>query len=331
MRYPSNAPLLFTLLFGLLACTQKPPRVSQGTNSNVTMDGGETAPDAGAIDSGSVTNATDSGTTNTDAGNITVTVYDDCLLETPNGTIPQDLYTVNPVLSSSSFGIFKKATTIYGITLVAKDNVSDDFLRAVGQTIIEMFPQTVAKPSDQAEILRNLYAYKTVIPVFAGGESGIDEQAIRSIEGRFSICDIIMQGSEGQAMEVLEHILHHVTDIGLHAAFRDQWGMTNVSTLNRANAEAIAAGIYQTASYNDIDETHVRQRVILQEFAYWIVSSYWDLQTTYGPNEQEWTATTPTLLQMKAPTAYQLMEASIKDTMAAPSRSTLDGFTQWAH
>jgi hypothetical protein len=38
-------------------------------------------------------------------------------------------------------------------------------------------------------------------------------------EARNSVCDVICYSVGGQTMEVVEHILHHVTDVGFHFAF----------------------------------------------------------------------------------------------------------------
>ena len=45
------------------------------------------------------------------------------------------------------------------------------------------------------------------------------------------MCDTIFEyGGNGQAMEVVEHILHHITMVGLHYAFNDDWGVSKKST-----------------------------------------------------------------------------------------------------
>ena len=65
-----------------------------------------------------------------------------------------------------------------------------------------------------------------------------NEEQWREIENNNSVCDIIMQdgpvGPEGQVMEVVEHILHYVSDIGLHYAFPEVWGISEDSDLARA-------------------------------------------------------------------------------------------------
>ena len=77
-------------------------------------------------------------TTNSSSDDLTL--YNDCISTNPVGDVPSDLYTVQSPTPSDSYGDFSKSMTVYGITLVAKEDVSDDFLRAVGQTIVEIFP-----------------------------------------------------------------------------------------------------------------------------------------------------------------------------------------------
>ncbi len=71
-------------------------------------------------------------------------------------------------------------------------------------------------------------------------------------------------GSEpGQVMEVVEHILHFVSDVGLHYTFPNEWGISKKSKLWEAMQEAVEKGYYDISSYADIDEENVRDRVTL--------------------------------------------------------------------
>jgi len=251
--------------------------------------------------------------------------YTDCILTTASSDIPTDIYEIQSLTASPHHGQFTKSMTVYGITLVAKDDVSDAFLQTVGQAIVEIFPSDAEDPSTQQEIIQNLHRYNALIPVFAGGEAGIDPQAIESIPGDHSICDIIMSDTDGgQVMEVVEHLLHMISNVGLHYSHLDQWGLSNQSALYLSMQEAISSGIYNTTDYQSIDEEHILQRILLQEYAYWIISSHWDLQTEYGPNDGfEWKATTPQQLQDDLPSAHTLIQSTIAKTMASPSAETL--------
>ena len=84
-----------------------------------------------------------------------------------------------------------------------------------------------------------------------------------------------MQDVPGQVMEVVEHSLHYVTDIGLHCASPDQWGIAPDSVLVQGMRDAVERGNYDISQYPDIDDLEVRNRVLVQEFAYWAMSTAW--------------------------------------------------------
>ena len=79
-----------------------------------------------------------------------------------------------------------------------------------------------------------MYERKTAIPMFLGdGDPQMnrnEESQFDDLRRQYSICDIIKQiGGRGQAMEVVEHILHHITMVGLHFTFNDEWGVSRNS------------------------------------------------------------------------------------------------------
>ena len=84
-----------------------------------------------------------------------------------------------------------------------------------------------------------------------------------------------MQDVPGQVMEVVEHSLHYVTDIGPHYAYPDQWGVAPDSVLVQGMRDAVERGNYDISQYPDIDDLEVRNRVLVQEFAYWAISTAW--------------------------------------------------------
>ena len=256
-----------------------------------------------------------------------------CILTTPLGEVPDDLYQESGVIATDEYGPFTKKLSVYGITLIARDDASDAFMKRVAQTIKETFPQDERMdPALQEELMKNLYRYKTTIPVPKGRDMDFveeDEAVWRRVKSQNSICDIIMElGSEpGQVMEVVEHILHFVSDVGLHYTFPDEWGISKKSDLWRAMQEAVKKGYYDISSYADIDDEEVRDRVTLQEFAYWVISTAWNLQEPYGPaGEEEWTIKNASDLQAKLPDLYEVYERTVAKVMAAPSLSTLEKF-----
>jgi hypothetical protein len=254
-----------------------------------------------------------------------------CILASPTAEIPADLYQATDVVPTEEYKPFTKKLSVYGITLIGRDDISDDFMRKVAKTIKEIFPQNEAIDSElQKEVLRNMYRYKAVIPLFKGEDhefSPSDLEAWVLTTNKNSICDIIMEGVPGQVNEVVEHILHFVSDVGLHYTFPVEWGCTSkTSKIYHAMQEAIDLGHYNIQQYGEDGDDEERTRVLIQEYAYWVIFTAWDLYEPYGP-EAEWTGiANPDDLKNKLPLSYEVFVETIPKVMAPPSRSTLEEF-----
>ncbi len=253
-----------------------------------------------------------------------------CILLSPIGEVPADPYEENDVVATDEYPPFTKKLTVYGLTLVARDDASDEFMQKVATTIREIFPRDETLDLEkQEEILKNQYRYNAVIPVPVGRDMGFieeDEAAWDLTTSQNSVCDIIMEGVEGQVMEVVEHILHYVSDVGLHYTFPDDWGISETSALAKAMQKSIDEGYYNVEQYGDVDRGEERRRVTMQEFAYWIISTAWNLQEPYGPQDnEEWTIRNQEDLKAKLPELYEAYERTVGRTMVAPSLETLRG------
>jgi len=253
-----------------------------------------------------------------------------CILVSHGAAAPANLYQVSDVVPTEDYKPFTKKLLVYGITLIGRDDISDDFMRKVAKTVTEMFPQNETIDSElQKEILKNLYRYKAVIPLFKGEDyefSPSDEEAWDITTSKNSICDIIMEGVPGQVNEVVEHILHFVSDVGLHYTFPVDWGISKTSKIYHAMQEAIDKGHYHIEQYDDEVDDEERTRVLIQEYAYWVIFTAWDLYESYGP-EAEWKGiANPDDLKNKLPLSYEVFEETIPRVMAPPSISTLEEF-----
>ncbi len=251
-----------------------------------------------------------------------------CILTTPIGEVPDDLYTVTNVIPANDIPPFTKKLTVYGLTLAAGDDASDDFMQLVARTITEIFPRDESLDlAKQEDVLRNHYLYKALIPVPVGEDMSFiedDEETFMLTASQNSICDIIMQDVPGQVMEVIEHILHFVSDTGLHYTFPAEWGISKDSEIALAMNEAIEKGYYEVEQYGDIDNEEEYHRVLIQEFAYWVITTYWNLQEAYGPvGEAEWNIVTSAELEGKMPALYDMIERTVATVMVAPSLGTL--------
>ena len=250
-----------------------------------------------------------------------------CILLDPMGAVPDDLYTRTDIIASDTYPPFTKALTVYGLTLVGDASISDPFMQLVADAITESFPTDEDLDSAaQQRVMRNMYEHKAVIPFFVGQPERNEEfdRDFDAVRRENSVCDIIMQVDNGQVMEVVEHILHYVSDVGLHFAFPAEWGISPDSELAQAMDRAVEAGYYDVSSYDDIDEDEVRRRVAMQEFAYWVISTAWNLQADYGPQGgDEWTISDAADLQAKMPELYAMYERTAGRAMVAPSLETL--------
>ncbi len=252
-----------------------------------------------------------------------------CILMQPIGEVPDDLYTIGDVAPVQTIAPFTKDLQVYGLRLAARDDASDDFMRLVARTIAEVFPQRNDLDLElQREVLANHYRYNALIPVPVGDDFSFMEDNPEQwalLESNNTVCDIIMQDVPArQVMEVVEHILHYVTDVGLHYTFPSEWGIDRSSTAAEAMRIAVENGYYDVSGYDDIEDEEVRFRVELQEFAYWFISTAWNLQEPYGPaEEEEWTIKNQEELREKLPALYEAYERTAARVMVAPSIETL--------
>ena len=254
-----------------------------------------------------------------------------CILRTPTGEIPTNIYHQTGIIQTDEFQPFTKKFIVCGITLIGRDDISDDFMQKVAETIKEIFSpngENINKDL-QEDLIRNMYKYRTVIPLFKGENfdfTSSDEKLWDRTTAENSICDIIMEGVPGQVTEVVEHILHFVTDIGMHYTFPDEWGISKSSKLYELMQQAIDNQYYDVAQYSDINNDADRLRVLLQEYAYWIIYTSWDLREPYGPQEAEWSIMSSSELNDKLPQSYQLFQKIVPKVMIRPSKEILESF-----
>jgi len=254
-----------------------------------------------------------------------------CILRTPTGEIPTNIYHQTGIIQTDEFQPFTKKLIVCGITLIGRDDISDDFMHKVAETIKEIFSPNEENINKifQEDLIRNMYKYKTVIPLFKGENfdfTSSDEKLWDRTTTENSICDIIMEGVPGQVTEVVEHILHFVTDIGMHYTFPDEWGISKSSKLYELMQQAIDNQYYDVAQYSDINNDADRLRVLLQEYAYWIIYTSWDLREPYGPQEAEWFIMNSSELNDKLPQSYQLFQKIVPKVMVRPSKEMLESF-----
>ena len=63
----------------------------------------------------------------------------DCVQSQPTGHVPEDLYLLDSIQQTSHYPLFTKKLTVCGIPLIARDDVSNLFMKNVAQTIADQF------------------------------------------------------------------------------------------------------------------------------------------------------------------------------------------------
>ena len=240
---------------------------------------------------------------------------------------PDDLYMNTGVVPTDEYPPFTKKITVYGYTLVGRDDITDEFMLGVAQTITEILPQGGSIESGlQEEFIRNMYEYRALIPLYKDRDRITDPEELAAwnvTRSQNSVCDVIMARDGRQVMEVIEHILHYANDIGLHYAFPEEWAVTTDSKLYQFMQEAIDQGYYNIRTDIDSRSGDRRVRGLLQEFGYWAISTAWNLQEPFGPGHDEWTIKNNADLQAKMPQLYEMYEQTVSKIMVSPGSALL--------
>jgi hypothetical protein len=77
-------------------------------------------------------------------------------------------------------------------------------------------------------------------------------------------------------------------------------------------------------------DNETRNRVLIQEFAYWLIGSGWNFLGPYAPDAEWKVIRTKSDLKEMLPLSYELFESTIPKVMASPSTETLEEFKEFA-
>jgi len=234
------------------------------------------------------------------------THYGGCILESAHGTAMTNLRHVDPEVTDTTQACVSGATKYlmaYGILLggsMSCDSsaVTDNKFKWVAQAITEMFTHDTASACDgyhQCLAMQKMYEYRA-------GNAMLWTTNVSSCAANWfanwSSCDTIVFGENTveskQLNEVMEHILHVVTDVGLYRAMPNVFGFTAGTSLYEAYNEAVTSGLYNVANYAQFTEEPGATRVKIQEYVYHIwgtCSGYYRLHSVTHQGEWEPTGT----------------------------------------
>jgi len=224
---------------------------------------------------------------------------------------------------------------------MGKNDISDSFMRIVGEIIEEVFDKNAdgIDAAKQEAVIRANYERNAAIPLFKNEFEIPDREMsdFEELERTLSICDIITEFStsneeyDRQMMEIVEHILHAVTMTGLHYTYYNEWGVNKQSQQYQYMTAAQSSGYYNVEGYV-FDEgeqipADIKTRISLQEYAYWVITTAWSVQEKYGePCNKEWTNYKLDDLRENMAGQYEMFMNTVPNVMVAPSDSILESF-----
>ena len=181
-------------------------------------------------------------------------------------TIESIIYT-EKIYTDKKYEPFNRYLDIKNLRLLVLDGVSDEIVIKISKTYENMFQDNgsidQSKRDTLLNTLKNNYVFQRVggaNPDAYGGEPPccpdyahhIDPENINDFAHNASdyIWEKNPEESERQTIEVIEHLLHTITDQGFRHAFPETWEWNNSnSLLNMAMNQAIEKKIYNIESY----------------------------------------------------------------------------------
>jgi len=214
------------------------------------------------------------------------------------------------------------------LRIFARKGVSESFLNNVGKVYDQMFQEISdqTKRNEYFSVSKNKYAYQRV------GVDGMSADGTPPKPYGDNATDYIWEMSSGgadQIGEVVEHLLHTVTAVVLYLAYAD-WDYKNSSSpLYLAMKEASDKGIYDISSYDKLKGDEAYNRIITQEYAYWLILAEWDYYEVTGKKEPgmtgngEFTLGTPLEIQSNLPLGHKLYKDYIEKILTPPDKDKI--------
>jgi hypothetical protein len=239
-------------------------------------------------------------------------------------------FVVSEIITDNSCAPFKKRLRAYGMLFLAStagQDVPDNGLKWLAHAMTEMFPSTATDLVGQKKILNAMFRYRAADPIFT--PKFINDMS--PARDHVSLCDsttIYFEETENnpnaQIMEVYEHLIHQITNVGLNHAFPTKWGIKKSSDLYKAMQQAITAKIYDVSSYAKADD-EARLRLEMQEFAYKALSASTGMQATYISESlaPEWTLSSAKEVEEKLPLFWALHQETTAKWMGRIGNMTL--------
>ena len=271
------------------------------------------------------------------SANFTITVTndtsDDEVASAWDGTLVKD----------ATYAPYDKYAASYALILAGLPDVTDEFVVNVANITNKILAvNDTTNSSNRNTFLNSIIDNKAFQRIGKTSMSSYDPQLDEAnypgwdnINDNYDVIDFIWeatsesdsQSKASQINSILEHLLHTLT-LQYDRTFNNWSYDDQNSELNLAMQQAVEMGYYDTTGmYTDVDAA-TRQRIVAQEFAYWMILTGWDLKSLYAPDSSpEWTLETASQMQSSLPLAHTLFTDSVNGVLVNPTSEYLDGLT----
>ena len=239
---------------------------------------------------------------------------------------------------------FVRYIDVQNLRLYSLDEVSNKFLKNVAKTYLLMLKtNSQIDPEMRAEYLKitkNNYVYQRI------GLEGTDyyekkfntsfnnlpqSRIVENGPFRENITDYIWEYrreniKSEQITEVIEHLLHTITNVAFSIQYSD-WDWRNPSSMiNLATQEAIDKGIFNISGYKEIldrgDEDGFN-KAITTEFAYWLIAVEWGLGDFIGIPNDEFRIGNRKEISEKLPLGHRMYKCYVEKILSPPDLKSL--------
>ena len=239
---------------------------------------------------------------------------------------------------SKDLGDFSAYIDAKNMRIFAKEGVSDLFLNNVGKAYEAMFTDgssiNEGMRSHYLSTTKDEYVYQRVGLEASFNKNESYAEGFPPSPYKHNVTDYIWEmntGGEEQIGEVIEHLLHTITNVILYLAYPNEWDYNKSSSeLSLAMQESIDKGIYDISSYDDMKNDKVGyNKVLTQEYAYWLILAEWDYYIIAGKKmngisgNEEFTIGTSSEISSQLPLGHKLYKDYVEKILSIPNSETI--------
>ena len=246
------------------------------------------------------------------------------------------------VSENRQFDPFVKFIDVENLRLFSLQEVSNEFIIKVAKTYLLMLEDNsnidLEMRSKFLDVSKNHFVFQRI------GLEGPDyyERKFKADFGslpqsrapnngpyRHNATDYIWeynQGSESQLNEVVEHLLHTITNVVFAIQFKD-WNWEEPSSMIRlATKEAIDKGIFNISDYQEIlnrGDTEGFNRAISTEFAYWLIAAEWGYGDFFELPNSEFRLNNQNQIAKTLPIGHKMYKCYVEKILSPPKLKDL--------